>query len=152
MTEIEFTRHMAAPADEVWEILIDQARWAEWSGFDSVEILRRSQRSAIRVVTSGEVGVRDLIRLGRAGRRFTYRHLDGLPVRHYAGQITLSPDPAGTVVVWRVQLEPLYLGSGAIIDVLNRVIQQAIDALAEIAETQWRKTGFRMPNASYPRS
>ena len=144
MTEIEFTRHVAAPADEIWEILVDQPRWAEWSGFDSVEILRRSRRGAMRLLTSGEVGVREVIRVDPVGRRFTYRHLEGLPVRHYAGQVTLSPDPEGTTVVWRVRVEPLYLGSAVIVDVLRRVIDEAIDGLCETAERQWRTTGFRI--------
>lgn len=123
-------------------MLAQQTRWPEWSGFDSVEVLRSSERGAMRLITSGEASVRELIRLDAAGRRFSYRHLDGLPVRYYAGDVTARPHSDGTTVVWCAQVEPLYLGSVAIIDVLRRVIEQAIDGLAETAEGQWRETGF----------
>jgi hypothetical protein len=148
MNHVDLRRHVAAPADEVWAILADQTRWAEWSGFDSIEVLPSSGRAATRLVTSGEVVVRELIRLDAVARRFAYRHLEGLPVQRYAGQITLSPNPGGTMAIWRAQIEPLYFGNNSIVHVLSRVIQQAIDGLAETTETQWRKTGFRVLDGS----
>ena len=147
MRQIVASRHVAAPADEVWVMLADQTRWPEWSGFDSVDVLRSSDRAAVRMITSGEAGVRELIRPDAVGRRFAYRHLEGLPVRYYAGDVTLRPNPNGTTVVWRAHVEPLYLGTlylgtAAIVDVLRRVIEQAIDGLAETTEMQWETTGF----------
>jgi uncharacterized membrane protein len=139
---VDLRRHVAAPADEVWAMLADQTRWPEWSGFDSVEVLRSSERAAMRLITSGEAGVRELIRRDAVGRRLTYRHLEGLPVRYYTGEVTLRPNPDGTTVVWRAQIEPLDRRSGAIVEILGRVIQRAIDGLAEAAEAEWLATGF----------
>jgi carbon monoxide dehydrogenase subunit G len=142
MRHVDATRHIAAPADEVWALLADQTRWPDWSGFDSVDVVRSSPRAAMRLIKSGEAGVRELIRSDAIARRFAYRHLEGLPVRYYAGDVTLTPNPDGTTVVWRAQIEPLYFGAEAIVDVLRRVIQEAIVGLAETAETEWRESGF----------
>jgi hypothetical protein len=142
MRYVDVRRHINAPADDVWVILADQTRWPEWSGFDSVEVLRSSERAALRLITSGEARVRELVRLDAGGRRFAYRHLEGLPVRYYAGDVTLRPNSHGTTIVWCAQIEPLHLGTAAIVDVLRRVIEEAIDGLAGTADSHWRKTGF----------
>ncbi|MDX6453008.1 MAG: hypothetical protein QOH16_3057 [Gaiellaceae bacterium] len=142
MTHVELGRQVAVPADEVWAMLADHACWPDWSGFDSVDVLRSSRRAETRLITSGDAQVRELIRLDAVRRRFAYRHLDGLPVRYYAGEVTLTANRHGTTIDWRAEIDPLDSRSGAIVGVLGQVLERAIDGLAEAAEARWQKTGF----------
>ncbi|MGH3811920.1 MAG: SRPBCC family protein [Pseudonocardiaceae bacterium] len=103
---VEVQVHTSADAATVYALLRDGATWPTWSPIDSFRLERAGDGEpegpgAIRIFRKGRVTGRDQIVSLVPDRRFSYRHLTGLPVRDYRGMSTSNrlgarPGFAGT--------------------------------------------------------
>ena len=136
---VEVEVHTRADAATVYALLRDGASWPIWSPIESFELERAGVDEpegigAIRIFRKGRVNGRDLIAELVPGRRFGYRHLSGLPVRDYRGEIDLEPDEDGTRIRWRTSFLPRWPGTGWLWRLgVRRLISQSARGLAAYA-------------------
>jgi hypothetical protein len=99
--------HTSADASTVYALLRDGATWLTWSSIDSFQLERAGDREpegpgTIRVFRKGRVTGKDQIVGLVPNRRFSYRHVTGLPVRHYDGDVELESIEGVTRIRWHV--------------------------------------------------
>lgn len=109
MQHIEVSRHFDASPEEVWRIYTDHARWKEWSGFDHTTLEtpgteHRDGVGAVRVFGSGPVSAFEEVVEFEPPHRMAYRVIrGGLPIKDHFGEVLLTPDGDGTLLVWRAR-------------------------------------------------
>ena len=125
-----------ASADALYDLLKDPTTWTRWSPMDE------SGPGDPAADGPNEVGSTRHFRNGRVrgidrvvelipGRRFSYVHLHGLPLRDYRGDVDLEPTPDGTQIHWHVAFRPKVPGTGWFWRIgLRRFLQQMADGLA----------------------
>jgi hypothetical protein len=114
---IDVQVHTQADAGTVYALLRDGATWPIWSPIDSFELERTGEQEpeglgAIRIFNQGRVRGRDEVAELVPDRRFGYRHLSGVPVLDYRGDVDLEPDDHGTSIRWRTSFLPKVPGTG----------------------------------------
>lgn len=130
----------AAPAQTIYELLVDVASWASWSGMDSAELETpgspdRHGVGSVRRLTRGRFQGLDTVVELVPGRRFAYTHV-GLPVRDYRAEVDLATVPEGTRITWRSSFRPKYAGTGWIWrPAVRRMLRQMSTGLADHAST-----------------
>ena len=96
MQHIDIRTLSTAAPSAVYRLLRDGSTWPDWSPIESFELERegdgeREGVGAIRIFRRGRVTGRDEVAGLVPDRRFSYRHLSGLPVRDYRAGVDLSP-------------------------------------------------------------
>ena len=131
--------HTRAEAQDVYALLRDGASWPTWTSIDSYQLEQAGAPDgigAIWIFRRGRVTGRDQIVELIPGRRFDYRHLSGLPVRDYRGEIELKPTEQGTRIGWHVSFTPMISGTGWLLRwAIRRFVQRCADGLAGYAQT-----------------
>ncbi|MGH3942559.1 MAG: SRPBCC family protein [Pseudonocardiaceae bacterium] len=149
--------HAAADAATLYGLLRDGASWPDWSPIESFQLERAGEQEsegigAIWVLRRGRVIGRDQVTELIPDRRFSYRHLSGLPVRDYRGDVDLEPAEGGTRIRWRISLLPKVPGTGWIWRWgIRRFIDQSARGLAAYASqqgTEGRSTAFSTDDPS----
>jgi len=115
---VEALRTSAAPPDQVWRWLADASSWSVWTKLTSTRLVREG------VPTPDGVGA--IRHFGRAGgssreevvafdppRHFAYVLHRGLPITNYRSDVTLTPVPGGTQIVWHSEFDSKYPGTGS---------------------------------------
>jgi hypothetical protein len=114
---VEATATSAAPPHAIYELLKDPTTWPAWSGMASAELHRPGPDEpygvgSVRALTRGRVhGLDEVVELV-PGKRFSYVHVRGLPLRDYRGVVDLEPADGGTRITWRASFRPKYPGTG----------------------------------------
>lgn len=91
---------------------------------------------AIRIFRKGRVTGRDQVVEMIPGRRFAYRHLSGLPVRDYRGDVGLEPTEQETRIGWHILFRPVIFGTGWLLRwAIKRFARRCADGLAGYAQT-----------------
>jgi len=136
MQRIELTRQIPAPPDRVWEIYTDHRGWTRWAGVHEV-VLRNegfpppNGVGATRVVRDRGVVVEEEITLFQPPARLEYRLTAGAPIRNHHGCVTLEPLEGGTRLVWLVEFDALFPGTGWLLArVIKRTLAAVLDRLA----------------------
>jgi hypothetical protein len=138
-------RTTASP-DAVWPLLGTTASWVDWAGFDEAELAEPASPEpegvgAIRRFRKGRTKSRERVVVYEPGRHFAYLLLEGLPLRDYRGDVTLTPDGSGTVIHWRSTFDPKVRGTGWLYRVaLRRFLRSTARSLAQGAERQATST------------
>jgi hypothetical protein len=136
---IDVQVHTRAKADDVYALLRDGASWPAWAPIDSFHLERSGNAERVGevwVFRQGKVTGRDQIVKMVPGRRFVYRHLSGLPVRDYRGDIELEPTGRGTRIRWHICFKPMAAGTAWLLRwMIRRFIQRCADGLATFALT-----------------
>jgi hypothetical protein len=131
--KIRVTAESAASPAALYRLLADGPSWVAWSSMDECVPEGLGPAGEERVGT---------VRMNRRGRTrgwdrttemvpdhvFGYAHLKGLPVRDYTGTVTLTPTSGGTTIVWLVEFDPRWPGTGGL---LHRRIATFIDECAQ---------------------
>lgn len=139
---IDVQVHTQADAGAVYALLRDGASWPTWSPIDSFELERTGAQEtegigAIRIYVRGRVRGRDEIAELVLDRRFGYRHLSGMPVSDYRGEVDLQPDDRGTEIRWRTSFLPRRPGTGPLLRWgIERFIRKCARGLAAHAATR----------------
>lgn len=133
---VETEVHTSADAATVYALLRDGASWPVWSPIESFELERAGADGpegvgAVRIFRKGRVTGRDEVAELVPDRRFGYRHLSGLPVRDYRGDVDLEADSGGTRIHWRVSFRPRRPGTGWLLRWgVHRLISRSARGLA----------------------
>jgi len=140
MASFTFTREVAAPAETVFEVLTDHARYAELTPLRRSELERQGDPApngvgAIRKLTAVGPPLREEVIAYEPDTRFSYTLLSGLPVRDHVGTVELTPSAGGTKVVYAVRTTPtLPLVGGAVVAGIKIGIKQLLGGVAKEAE------------------
>ena len=139
---IDVQVHTRADAAAVYALLRDGASWPTWSPIESFQLERAGEGEpegpgAIRIFRKGRVAGRDEIAELVPDRRFSYRHLSGLPVRDYRADVDLEPVKGGTRIRWQTSFTPKVLGTGWLWRWgIGRLVRQSAQSLAAYASTK----------------
>jgi uncharacterized protein YndB with AHSA1/START domain len=135
-----FTREIAAPAEVVFEVLTDHAKYSELTPLRKSELERKGKADpngvgAIRKLTAVGPPMREEVIAFEAPSRFSYTVLSGLPVRDHVGTVELTPSGAGTKMVYAVRTQPTLPVVGfAVVAAIRRAIKGLIDGVSEESE------------------
>lgn len=136
---LSLTQELPAEPRAVWPFIVDPERMNRWSearievrapgDVDLVGMLRRiSLRNLGRSVAFDEV-----IEVAEAPRRLVYRVVEGLPVRHHRGEITLAERAGGTSLRWDVDFVFPVVGVESVARLLlEGPLKRSLTALAEV--------------------
>ena len=107
MARIDLDKTLAAPIDQVFELLSDHAGYTRFRGFSKAELVREGTEEpngvgALRRLATGPLRLEEEITAFDRPTRMDYviRKVN-LPLDHDGGTITLSETAAGTRVLWR---------------------------------------------------
>lgn len=137
---IEGTARSTATPDVLYALLKDPTSWPAWSPMDAAELDQPGTDEplgvgSVRALTRGRVHGFDQVVELVPGKRFSYQHLRGLPVRDYRADVDLVRVPDGTEISWRATFRPKYPGTGWFWRIaLGRMVQQLASGLAAHAE------------------
>ena len=130
MARIDLDKTLAAPPDEVFELLSDHAGYTRFRGFNTAELMREGTGDpngvgALRALAVWPLRFEEEITAFERPTRMDYviRKVN-IPLDHDGGTIALSPAGSGTRVLWRSTFTvpvPVVGGAlGAILAVLIR--------------------------------
>jgi len=142
MASFTFTREIAAPAEVVFEVLTDHRRYSELTPLRKSVLEREGEPApngvgAIRKLTAVGPALREEVIAYEAPNRFSYTLLSGLPVRDHVGTVELTPNGAGTKMVYAVKTQPTVPVVGAAVVV---AVKQGVKGLigGVVAESERR--------------
>jgi uncharacterized protein YndB with AHSA1/START domain len=142
-----FTREIDAPAETVFEVLTDHARYSELTPLRKSELERAGEVDvngvgAIRRLTAVGPPMREEVIAYEAPSRFSYTVLSGLPVRDHVGTVELSEEGGGTKMVYAVRTHPTLPVVGfAVVAAIKQAIKGLIDGVAKESERRAATTG-----------
>jgi uncharacterized protein YndB with AHSA1/START domain len=137
-----FTREIAAPAETVFDVLTDHARYAEITPIRRSELEREGDPApngvgAIRRLTAVGPPLREEVVAYESPRRMSYTLLSGAPVRDHLGTVELSAEGGGTRMVYAVRTQPtLPLVGPAVVAVVKQAVKSLVDGI--VAESERR--------------
>lgn len=135
---LRFERSFEVPPEVAWSLLTVPTQLNLWSeakvialgGGDDVAGARR--RVVVGAFGLSFVLEEEIVEVIRPAR-FAYRVLSGGGLRHHSGMIVLTPNGAGTNVVWEVTFESVVRGVARILAVvLRRQLGRSLDALRRL--------------------
>ena len=147
MTSIVVRRRTESPRSAVWPLLVDASSWVGWCGYESVEVDIDCEAGGLRRLQSGGAVIDEVFTVVEEERLYAYRHLSGLPVDRYLGEIELEEaSDGGTVVEWRAEVGPTG-GGEEIVAALRALIGVSLDGLVRAAAggtSRWRSGQGRL--------
>ncbi len=137
MIEVEVRRTFAAPIERVWQRYTDHASWTAWAGLGTAAVVRPGTpppngAGAVRRIGVAGVTVEEEVVDFEPPRRMTYRLVrGGFPLRDHLGEVTFTPEGAGTHLTWRVRCTSAIPATSWLIGAFLRLIfTRALDGLA----------------------
>jgi uncharacterized protein YndB with AHSA1/START domain len=140
MASFTFVREIEAPPETVFEVLTDHRGYADITPVRKVEMEREGEPApngvgAIRVLHALGPPLREEVIAYEAPSRFSYKLLSGLPVRDHVGTVELTPNGAGTKVVYAVRTHPtLPVVGGVVVVAIEQAIKQLLSGVAKESE------------------
>jgi uncharacterized protein YndB with AHSA1/START domain len=94
----------AAP-EIVWELVANADRYSEWgpwsaSGYENLGTRAPDSAGVIRWMRYGRTTTVEKVLESERPRRLVYTVVNGIPVRNYRAEVTLSPAGEGTHIRW----------------------------------------------------
>lgn len=136
MLNVEVTRFIDGPRDEVWRTYTDHVEF--WSFMGSAKIERKGDddpngTGCIRVLGRGRLAAREEILDFEPPARLTYRVLEGSPpITNHLGEVFFEEEGNGTRVVWRARFGCTIPGLGfGLRFVVRRVFERAVRHLEQ---------------------
>jgi uncharacterized protein YndB with AHSA1/START domain len=133
-------REVNAPREVVFDVLTDHRRYADITPTRRSELEREGEPppngvGAIRVLRNVGPALREEVLGYEPPSRFSYTVLSGVPVRDHVGTVELTPDGAGTRVVYAVRTHPTVpVAGGAVVAVVKLAIKVLLNGVAAEAE------------------
>jgi carbon monoxide dehydrogenase subunit G len=136
LTRVRAFRRVARPVEQVWDVLQDHQGMSTWSPGVRVSLERQGQPTAngigaIRAVRMLGLTIREQVTGMDPQERLAYRALSGIPLRDYAGEVFLAPDPAGTGVTWTLSTSSRLPGTRMLLALNSRAFARALQRSAE---------------------
>ena len=131
-----------APAKLLFALLKDPRTWSTWSPMDESGPDQPGPDDpngvgSTRAFTKGHVrGIDRVVELV-PDRRYSYVHVQGLPVREYRADVDLEDIRGGIRINWQASFKPKVPGTGWLLRRgIRRFLQQMADGLASYAEVR----------------
>lgn len=140
MASFTFKREIAAPAETVFEVLTDHARYAEITPLRGAVLEREGAPTpngvgAIRKLTAVGPPLREEVVAYEAPSRFSYKLLSGIPVRDHLGTVELSPDGDRAKMVYAVRTQPTVpLVGFVVVAVVKQAVKQLVEGIVKESE------------------
>jgi len=117
MTTFTLTRAVAAPPEVVFDTITDHPSYPEFTPIRRAVLEREGDGApngvgAIRALHVLGPPIRERVLDYRRPQRFSYEVLSGVPVKSQVGTVTIEASPSGSVIRYRLELEPLLPGTG----------------------------------------
>lgn len=136
---IEIVRDTTASPEAVWRWLADASSWSEWSALTSTKLEREGAPEpdgvgAIRKFGRNGGSSREEVVVFDPPHHFAYVLLQGLPIRNYRSDVTLTAIGVGTRITWHSEFDDKFRGTGLIMrpflrfvlsDISKRLVRQA---------------------------
>jgi uncharacterized protein YndB with AHSA1/START domain len=136
VTRVRAFRRVTRPVEQVWDVLQDHRGMSTWSPGVTVSLEQPGESTdngvgAIRAVHMLGLSIREQVTGVEANERLAYRALSGIPLRNYAGEVFLAPDPAGTGVTWTLSTSSRLPGIRFLLALNSRAFARALQRAAE---------------------
>jgi uncharacterized protein YndB with AHSA1/START domain len=137
---IDAEARSAAPPERVWDLLTTTSSWTTWSKASEAELTKPGVGDAegvgaLRRFRVGRTISRERVVAFEPVSKFGYELLEGLPLRDYRAEVTLTPDGAGTLIRWHSSFDPKVRGTGWLYRaILAYFIKKTANLLARGAE------------------
>lgn len=139
---IHVERTSTGDPGQVFALLADVGRWAEWGPFDRAELEEPAPGGdpqglgSLRLLHApGAPASHERVIAWEPGRRYGYTLEHGLPLKDYRSFVTLDPVAGGTRITWHSEFEPRVPGTGWFYRaVLQGFIARCATPLARAAE------------------
>lgn len=135
MASYTLERTVRLPIAEVWALLADFTR-SPGPGIE-VEVEKEGDPNAggigtIRRVTIGKLQAREILDTVDPPHSFTYRMLDGAPMKDYRARVDLTEEEGATVIHWHADFKPKVPFTGGILGRMAKgTVNDFIDAAVE---------------------
>ncbi len=136
---IERTAASTADPPAVYALLADGSTWPDWSPLGTFALIEPGDGSpegvgAVRLFVTGRHKSRERVVHRRPGEAFAYVLEEGLPLRDYRADVTLTPADPGTLIRWRSTFRAKVPGTGWLYRrELGKFIGRTVDGLARAA-------------------
>lgn len=141
MAEFTLNSFIAAPPEVVFDVLADHRGYAHITQLRAAKLEREGDPApngvgAIRALYTLGPPIREQVTEYERPSRLVYKMLSGAPVRDHVGTVELSPEAAGTRMVWHVQTFPRVPApfSPPLVAVVRLVIGQLATGIQKRAE------------------
>jgi hypothetical protein len=135
----ESTRTTAAPS-AIWPLLADTTTWSDWGKWSSAELLREGTPPpggvhSVKRLRTFPVTTVEEVTVFEPERRLGYELREGMPLKGYRAEVTLTPVDGGTEIRWHSEFEPKVPGTGGLYRrTLSSFMADAVKRLAAAAE------------------
>lgn len=140
MASFTIVREIAAPAETIFEVLVDHRAYSSITPLRKSELEREGEPApngagAIRVLGAVGPPLREEVLTYEEPTRFSYKLLSGLPVRDHVGTVELTAHEDGTRMTYAVRTMPTVpLVGAAVVGVVKLGVKQLIDGVSAEAE------------------
>ena len=140
MASFTIVREVAAPAETIFEVLVDHRAYSSITPLRRSELEREGEPApngagAIRVLRAVGPPLREEVLTYEEPSRFSYKLLSGLPVRDHVGTVELTAHEGGTTMIYAVRTMPTVpLVGAAVVGVVKLGVKQLIDGVSAEAE------------------
>jgi uncharacterized protein YndB with AHSA1/START domain len=140
MASFTIVREIAAPAETIFEVLVDHRAYSSITPLRRSELEREGEPApngagAIRVLGAVGPPMREEVLTYEEPSRFSYKLLSGLPVRDHVGTVELTAHEDGTRMTYAVRTMPTVpLVGAAVVGVVKLGVKQLIDGVSAEAE------------------
>lgn len=147
MASFTLTREIEAPAETVFAVLTDHARYADLTPLRGSELEREGSpdpngTGAIRKLTAVGPALREEVIAYEPPHRFSYTVLSGIPVRDHVGTVELSEQDGRTKMVYAVRTHPTIPVVGfAVVAAVKQGVKALIDGVARESERRSAASG-----------
>lgn len=137
---LSFERACAAPAQDVYDLLIDVERWPDWLTAARSALWEEpgnssTRQGAIRQIVVSGLTMREQILVADRPRHQAYTILSGIPVTNHRADVYIHDSEAGSCIVWQATFEAKVPFTGPLIWLLLRAsMPKMVSALAHGAE------------------
>ena len=131
-----------APAEVVWPLIGEAARWKEWSFLTRSGLDREGEPApdgvgAIRRFTTLGMGSREEVVSWEPPHHLGYVILSGFPVRNYRGDVVLTADGGRTTLTWSSSFDTKIPGTGRLMhEVLFFIIRRFAAGVVRAADAE----------------
>jgi hypothetical protein len=137
VVDIEVTRRFGGAPEEVFRAYLDDSGWAQKDAIEgarakSDEAAERDCVGAVRVVGIRGMQLHEQLVELEQPARLAYKVIRGaVGFRKHFGEVLFEPAGEGTLVRWRVRLEPILPMTGWLLEAATtRLFRTSLEALA----------------------
>lgn len=130
---VKRTVRINAPIDDVWAVVSNHERMADWSGYAPVALIEdgapeRNGYGAVRRMRGGMGAVVEQITDWNPRNGLRYRVIKGSPFACHQGKIRLKEFGTETELTWTIRFRPKLFGSGQLLSAMvGRMLRNALD-------------------------